>query len=73
MKQSDDNRFIPMTTVASGTGHEITPDVFYFTNQIVNIVMVGKPGGGWIVGNKQHTHGVSTISNYFGEKQLFIR
>ncbi len=46
MKQSDDNKFIPMTSFESGKGHEITPDVFYFTNQIVNLIMVGKPGSG---------------------------
>src|SRR4051812_31186873 len=50
MKQSDDNRIIPMTSFASGTGHELTPDVYYYTNQIVNVVMVGKPGSGsWVL------------------------
>ncbi len=49
MKQSDDNRFIPMTSIHSGQGVEVAEDVYYFTNQIVNIVMLGKPGGRWIL------------------------
>lgn len=44
MKQSDDNKPIPMTSVSSGKGREVTEDVFYYTDQIVNIVFIGKPG-----------------------------
>lgn len=50
MKQSNDHKFIPMTSVQSGKGHEVTKDVYYFTNQIVNVVFIGKPGdGSWIL------------------------
>jgi hypothetical protein len=35
MKQSDDQRQILMTSIASGKGHEIRKDVFYYTDQIV--------------------------------------
>src|SRR4051812_14887234 len=50
MKQSDDNKLIPMTSFASGKGHELRPDVYYYTNQIVNVIMVGTPGGsGWVL------------------------
>lgn len=49
MKQSDDNRFIPMTSVSSGKGREVRPDVFYYTNQIVNVIMIGNPGGEWVL------------------------
>ena len=44
MKQSDDNKPIPMTSVSSGKGREVSEDVFYYTDQIVNIVFIGKPG-----------------------------
>ena len=30
--QSQDNKFIPMTSVSAGKGHEIRSDVFYYTN-----------------------------------------
>jgi glyoxylase-like metal-dependent hydrolase (beta-lactamase superfamily II) len=43
MHQSEDSHIIPMTSVSSGRGHEIKPDVFYYTNQIVNLVFVGNP------------------------------
>ncbi len=48
MKQSDDNRFIPMTSVNSGELREVTPDVAYYTNQVVNLVMIGVPGN-WVL------------------------
>jgi glyoxylase-like metal-dependent hydrolase (beta-lactamase superfamily II) len=41
MKQSKDNKIIPMTSFSSGTGHAIRSDVYYYTNQIVNLVFVG--------------------------------
>jgi glyoxylase-like metal-dependent hydrolase (beta-lactamase superfamily II) len=46
MKQSEDNKFIPMTSVSSGSGKEVRSDVYYYTNQIVNVIMIGTPGSG---------------------------
>jgi len=45
MEQSKDNKFIPMTSKSSGKGREVRPDVYYYTNQIVNVIMVGDPKG----------------------------
>lgn len=50
MHQSEDNKFIPMTSTSSGKGTEIRKDVYYYTNQIVNFVMIGDPeGDSWIL------------------------
>ncbi|MES2703660.1 MAG: MBL fold metallo-hydrolase [Bacteroidota bacterium] len=50
MHQSSDNKFIPMTSINSGTGVSVTDDVFYYTNQIVNVVFIGKPGSNdWVL------------------------
>ena len=50
MEQSSDDKFIPMTSVSSRKGRELRPDVYYYTNQIVNIIMVGDPAqGDWIL------------------------
>lgn len=49
MEQSKDNRAIPMTSIDSGKLREATPDVAYYTNQIVNIVMIGQPGNDWVL------------------------
>jgi glyoxylase-like metal-dependent hydrolase (beta-lactamase superfamily II) len=50
MKQSDDNKFIPMTSISSGKGQEIKEEVFYYTNQIVNVIFLGKPDSGeWVL------------------------
>jgi glyoxylase-like metal-dependent hydrolase (beta-lactamase superfamily II) len=49
MEQSKDNKVIPMTSVNSGKLRDVSPDVAYYTNQIVNLVMIGKPGGKWVL------------------------
>ncbi|MFC0302381.1 MBL fold metallo-hydrolase [Virgibacillus soli] len=43
LHESKDNKWIPMTSVLSGIGQEITEDVYYYTNQIVNVIFIGKP------------------------------
>ncbi len=49
MNQSDDHKSIPMTSVDSGKLREIKSDVAYYTNQIVNLTMIGKPGQPWVL------------------------
>lgn len=49
MKQSDDNKMIPMTSVDSGKLREVRKDVAYYTNQIVNLIMIGRPNGNWVL------------------------
>jgi len=49
MEQSKDNKAIPMTSVNSGKIREVAPDVAYYTNQIVNLVMIGHPGNDWVL------------------------
>lgn len=46
MHQSEDNKYIPMTSVSSGTGREASKNVYYYTNQIVNVVFVEVPETG---------------------------
>lgn len=43
MKESEDSKFIPMTSANSGKGREVRNDLYYYTNQIVNVIMIGKP------------------------------
>ncbi len=49
MNQGSDNRMIPMTSVDSGKTRELRPDIAYFTDQIVNVGMIGMPGGEWVL------------------------
>ncbi|MCP1184798.1 MBL fold metallo-hydrolase [Paenibacillus sp. 1781tsa1] len=44
-----DYKFIPVTSVGSGVGTEILPDLFCYTIQIVNICLVGNPESGEFV------------------------
>jgi len=49
MEQSKDNKIIPMTSINSGKVRELMPNVHYFTNQIVNLVMIALPKGEWVL------------------------
>ncbi|HEU0137719.1 MAG TPA: MBL fold metallo-hydrolase, partial [Flavobacterium sp.] len=50
MQQSDDNHVIPMTSISSGKGREVKPDIYYYTNQIVNLIFVDTPQvGRWVL------------------------
>ena len=41
--RSSDSSHIPMTSISSGKGVEVLPDVYCYTNQIVNVIMLGLP------------------------------
>ncbi|MBY8963433.1 MBL fold metallo-hydrolase [Flavobacterium sp. D11R37] len=50
MHQSKDSHIIPVTSIASGKGREAAPDVYYYTDQIVNVIFVGLPGSAsWVL------------------------
>lgn len=49
MHQSKDDHYIPMTSVRSGKGDAVRSDVYYYTNQIVNLIMVGEVGSNWVL------------------------
>lgn len=50
MEKNEDKKFIPMTSVSAGDGNEELSDVFYYTNQIVNIVTIGSSqSDSWIL------------------------
>lgn len=50
MKKAEDSKIIPMTSVSGGKGRAVRDDVYYYTNQIVNVVMVGNPGdNSWVL------------------------
>ena len=62
--QSEDNRFIPMTSIAAGTGHELLPDLYYYTNQIVNVIFVGSVENyEWVLIDAGMPHSGSKIMN----------
>ncbi|GEL77703.1 MBL fold metallo-hydrolase [Tenuibacillus multivorans] len=49
MNYGDDYKYIPTTSVGSGIGVEVLPDIYSHTIQIVNIVLVGNPSSGEFV------------------------
>ncbi|SHF72559.1 MBL fold metallo-hydrolase [Ornithinibacillus halophilus] len=46
MQYGDDYKSIPATSVGSGVGVELLPDIYCYTNQIVNLCLVGNPQSG---------------------------
>lgn len=50
MRYGDDYVYLPATSIQSGKGQEVLPDVFCHTIQIVNICMIGQPEKeGWVL------------------------
>lgn len=50
MHEGKDSKFIPMTSIASGSGEEYGDDLYCYTNQIVNVIMIGKPSDdNWVL------------------------
>lgn len=43
LSYGDDYKFIPATSILSGSGIEVLPDIYCHTIQIVNICLIGKP------------------------------
>ena len=65
MKQSEDYKYVPMTSVSSGSGKEVRNDIYYYTNQIVNVVMIGDP-------EDEDWYLVDTGMPYSGKEIIFI-
>lgn len=43
LHHSEDGKFLPVYSAMSGIGQEVLPDLYCYTNQIVNLVFVGNP------------------------------
>nr|WP_106778984.1 MBL fold metallo-hydrolase [Lysinibacillus timonensis] len=48
MNYGDDYKYIPVTSVMSGFGKQITSDIYVCTNQVVNLCFVGDQNG-WVL------------------------
>ncbi|HTF81927.1 MAG TPA: MBL fold metallo-hydrolase [Cytophagales bacterium] len=79
LRQSEDSKYIPMTSFKSGKGHQVRNDIFYYTDQIVNVVFIGNPTEGpWILVDagmpKSGNELIRVAEDRFGKgkKPLFI-
>ena len=43
MNYGHDYKYIPATSIGSGVGIQVLPDIFCYTDKIVNIILVGSP------------------------------
>ncbi|MCM3618393.1 MBL fold metallo-hydrolase [Sutcliffiella horikoshii] len=48
MHYSEDNKFIPVTSISAHSGKEITEELYYYTNQVVNICLYGNSDN-WVL------------------------
>lgn len=72
MHESEDKKFIPMTSITSGTEAEAANDVSYYTDQIVNVSFIGYPEeGDWFLIDAGLPYSadeiVSTAADRFGQ------
>lgn len=73
MKQSEDNKFIPMTSITGGDEMPVREDIFYYVNQIVNVIFVGVPQSDqWVLIDagmpKSAEKIISAAENRYGKK-----
>lgn len=71
MNYGSDYKYIPTTSITSGTGIAVLPDLYNYTVQIVNIQLVGEPGSNDFVlidaGMPNSAHKIiDVVENRFG-------
>src|SRR5690625_947914 len=74
MHYGEDHKYLPMTSIASGVGIEVLPDLFNYTVQIVNIQLVGHPDSNEFVlidaGMPESAQDIiATVESRFGENK----
>lgn len=73
MHESKDSKFIPMTSIRSRVGEEVKVDVYYYTDQIANIIFIGQPGTdkNWVLVDTGLPYAAKeirdTVANRFGK------
>jgi len=73
MNDAMDNQYLPMYSLNSGMGVEVLPDLFCYTNQIVNVSFVGNPktSAGWVLIDtgmpESSNHIIEVMEERFGE------
>ncbi len=69
MSYGEDYHYLPVTSLESGNGHVIRPDVYGYTVQIVNIAMIGQPGQkGWVLVDAGMPHSAQAILDAVAER-----
>ncbi|MGD6993821.1 MBL fold metallo-hydrolase [Sutcliffiella horikoshii] len=70
MNYSHDNKFIPVTSISAHSGQHVTLDLYYYTNQVVNICIYGNSED-WVLIDtgmpKSAREILSVVENYLGK------
>lgn len=72
MKQSDDDKFIPMTSITGGKETNLRNDIHFLTDQIVNVIFLGEENSeDWVLIDtgmpKSHSNIVEVAQKRFGK------
>lgn len=60
-KDSFKYTFLPVTSISSGLGKEVLPDLYILPIQIVNVYFVGEPNGEWVLIDAGMPHSANEI------------
>jgi glyoxylase-like metal-dependent hydrolase (beta-lactamase superfamily II) len=64
-----DDAFLPMTSISSGLGQSVMPDIYCYCNKIVNLCFVGdSEGQGWVLIDAGMPHSADEIMNVAKER-----
>ncbi|NIK71588.1 MBL fold metallo-hydrolase [Paenibacillus sp. BK720] len=62
MSYGEDYHYLPVTSIKSGKGQEVLPDLYGLTVQIVNVCFIGLPGQkNWVLVDAGMPHAADTI------------
>lgn len=69
MTYGEDYHFLPVTSMKSGFGQEVQPDLFCLTIQIVNVCFIGEPGRkNWVLVDAGMPHAADEIISVAEER-----
>lgn len=66
---SKDYKYIPMTSIQSGLGNEVASDIYYYTDQIANFMLIGEPTtDNWVLIDAGLPGGAGSIRSAVAER-----
>lgn len=69
IEHGEDYKFIPMTSLRDRLGEEVTQDVFYYTDQIANVIFIGSPDSqDWVLVDAGLPYGSSELLEKASER-----
>lgn len=73
MENSMEDKFLPMFSLTSGVGVEVLPDLYCYTNQIVNLCCVGnrEKSNEWVLVDTGMPESTNRIIKVVKEREIW--